>query len=114
MKLMAPGITVQSEVYFVMLSRLWRLIQTKGERCSPRASFSCVTTCGPIQWLAQGLLREQFNWNISNHAPYSPDVTANSHHHFSKMKVPGYPELETNEELMDGVNLTGYLSSVAL
>ena len=46
-----------------------------------------------------------FNWEIFDHAPYSPDLAPSDYHLFTMMKVwlgPSVPT--TNEELMDGVS----------
>jgi hypothetical protein len=46
-----------------------------------------------------------FNWEISDHPPYSPDLASISYPIFTKMKVwLATQHFHTNEELMDGVN----------
>jgi histone-lysine N-methyltransferase SETMAR len=50
-------------------------------------------------------LMKLFNWEIFDHPSYSPYLTPNDYHLFTKMKVWLVTQrLHTNEELMDGVN----------
>jgi transposase len=47
---------------------------------------------------------QQFNWEIFEHPPYSPDLAPSDYHLFTKMVWLANQCFKTNEELMDGVN----------
>jgi transposase len=50
-------------------------------------------------------LLQQFNCEIFEYPPYSPDLAPSDYHLFTKMKVWLANQcFRTNEELMDGVN----------
>jgi hypothetical protein len=45
-----------------------------------------------------------FNWEISDHPSYIPDLAPNDYRLFTKMVLLGTQRFHTNEEFMDGVN----------
>jgi histone-lysine N-methyltransferase SETMAR len=50
-------------------------------------------------------LLQQFNWEIFEHPPYSPDLAPSNYQLFTNMKVwLANQRFKANEELMDGVN----------
>jgi hypothetical protein len=49
-------------------------------------------------------LIQLFNWEISDHPPYRPDLAPSDYHPFTKMVWLATQCLHTNKELMDGVN----------
>jgi transposase len=49
-------------------------------------------------------LLEQFNWELSDHPPYSPDITPDNYHLFTYLKNRLRSQrFSNNEELMEGV-----------
>jgi histone-lysine N-methyltransferase SETMAR len=51
-----------------------------------------------------GTLLEHFNWELSDHPPYSPDLTPSDYHLFTFLKSWFGPQrFNNNEKLMEGV-----------
>jgi histone-lysine N-methyltransferase SETMAR len=100
---MAPGTTITSEVYCETLNKLQRLIQNKRRGMLTKGVILLHDNARP-HTLTKALLR-QFNWEILEHPPYSPDLAPSDYHLLTKMKVWLANQcFKTNEELMDGAN----------
>ena len=102
---MAPGTTIMSEVYCETLNKLRRLIQNKWCGMLTKGVILLHDNVRPHTTARTNALIKLFNWEISYHPPYSPDLAPSNYPFFTKMKVwMATQRFHTNEGLLDGVN----------
>jgi len=102
---MGPGITLMSEVYCETLNKLRRSIQNKRYVLRTKGIVLLHNNVRPHTTACTNALIKHFNWDISDHCPYNPDLAPNDYHLFTKMKVwLATQHFHTNNGIMDGVN----------
>lgn len=109
---MPPGHTINSEVYCETLKNLRRAIQNKRRGQLTRGIVLLHDNARPHTAARTAALLNDFQWEVFNHPPYSPDLAPSDYHLFPKMKVwLGGHRFQSDDELVKSVN--GWLSAQA-
>lgn len=109
---MQPGTKINAAVYCETLRRLRRAIQNKRRGMLTSGIVLIHDNARPHSAAATQRLLQQFQWDIFDHPPYSPDLAPSDFHLFPDLKKwLGGRRFETNEELQDKVKT--YFSSLA-
>ncbi|XP_071448089.1 histone-lysine N-methyltransferase SETMAR-like [Hetaerina americana] len=111
---MQPGATINAAVYCETIRPLLRAIQNKrrGILTSGITVLIHYNARPHSAGATQRLLEEQFQQDMFDHPPYSPDLVPSDFHLFPELKKwLGGQRFQTNEELQD--NVKTHLNSLA-
>jgi len=103
---MEPGTTKNAAVHCETLRKLRRAIQNKRQGMLTKGVALLHDSARPHHTAAcTKTLIEEFNWDILDHPPYSPDLAPSDNHLFPSMKsFIASQRFGSSAELMNGVN----------
>jgi histone-lysine N-methyltransferase SETMAR len=101
---MEPGTTINADVYCQTLRRLRRAIQNKRRGMLSSGVVLIHDNARPHTAAVTRELLAQFQWDVFDHPPYSPDLAPSDFHLFLELKTwLGGQRFHTNDELRDAV-----------
>jgi histone-lysine N-methyltransferase SETMAR len=100
------GTTITSEVYCETLRKLRRAIQKKRRGMLTSGVVLLHGYARPYTAARTLALLEHFNWVLSGHPPYSPDLAPSEYHLFTYLKNwLRSQRFNNNEEFMEGAKM---------
>jgi transposase len=109
---MQQGTTITSEVYCEILMKMRKAILNKRSRMLTFGVVLLYDIARPHTAARTRELLDNFNWELFDHPPYSPDLAPSDCHLFTYLQNWfGSQHFNNNEELMEGVKT--WLSSQA-
>jgi transposase len=102
---MQQGTTIKSEVYCKTSKKLHRAIQKKRRGILTSSVVLFHDNAHPHTAACIRALLEHFNWELSDHPPYSPDLAPSGYHLFTYLKNWLRSQHFNNNELMEDVEI---------
>jgi hypothetical protein len=102
---MQQGTTIKSDVYCEKSKKLHRAIQNKRHEILTSSVVLLHDNKHLHTAACTQTVLEHFNWELSDHPPYSPDLGLCDYHLFTYLKNWSRSQHFNNEELMEDVKI---------